>query len=168
MLMLLLSGLSYGAAAAKGEAEAVDVLDPVETTLMALQVEMLSLKKRISLLEDIVITSNDMDAQLKEQLVNTFKVRSIEDDVQQNKEDIVDIRMDNGRQDVLLSQTMNMINVMNSTLDERLTKAEDFSAQLKGELDEKFGAVELEVDQLQQDLEAVQLNFGIEVEEPAK
>ena len=38
------------------------------------------------------VVSNNMDPQLKEQVMNTFKLDSIEEDVQQNQEDIIDLR----------------------------------------------------------------------------
>ena len=53
---------------------------------------------------------------IQKQLKSAFELRSIEDDVLQNKEDIVDLRVNDGRHDMLLSQEMNQINYINNTI----------------------------------------------------
>ena len=64
--------------------------------------------------------------------MNALEVRSIEDDVQQNKADISDLRVADKNFDVLLLQTISMINNINATvhgemdnLDQRLTTVEE-------------------------------------------
>jgi len=71
----------------------------VETPLLleALQAELKLLKARLSLLE------------AKDE-------RSIEDDVQENKEDIIDLRVTDGHHDMLISQELNSISNINNTV----------------------------------------------------
>ncbi len=49
-------------------------------------------------------------------LVRIIVFRSIEDDVQQNKEDIIDLRLTDGRHDMLISHAMADTKYINSTI----------------------------------------------------
>ena len=80
-----------------------------ETLQESTQVKLKSLEQRLAL---TVVSSINMDTPL----MNTFEVRSIEEDVQQNKEDIIDLRINDGHHDMLLSQEMGMINNINNTI----------------------------------------------------
>ena len=67
--------------------------------------------------------------------MNALEVRSIEDDVQQNKADISDLRVADKNFDVLLLQAFSMINNINATMhgemdniDQRLTMVEERTA----------------------------------------
>jgi len=123
----LLIALSYGTAAQqKLEAQAsppasmvaapISVDHAYQTTLDGLVAKLAAMEKRLAISEAALLASTDMSPQLKEQLVSTLQARAIEDDVQQNKEDIVDLRVTDGRHDMLLSQEMSMINYINNTI----------------------------------------------------
>ena len=92
-------------------------------------------EKRLKALENILLNANISD-RLKATISDALKEeRSIEDDVQTNKEDIIDLRMTDGRHDFLISDGMAMTNYINNTiiptLDNRLdTKINDNVAEL--------------------------------------
>jgi len=92
-------------------------------------------EKRLKALENILLNANISD-RLKATISDALKEeRSIEDDVQTNKEDIIDLRMTDGRHDFLISDGMAMTNYINNTiiptLDHRLdTKINDNVAEL--------------------------------------
>merc|ERR1719398_589802 len=57
-----------------------------------------------------------MDPQLKDHVMNTIKLGSIEEDVKQNQEDIIDLRINVGHHDMQIGQMLNQINNINTTL----------------------------------------------------
>jgi len=86
-----------------------------------LEKENSELKSEINAIKATVATFNNMNPQHKEQLVNALKVRSIEDDVLQNKADISDLRSADRNFDVRLTQEV-------GALDGRLSLAEKRTA----------------------------------------
>merc|ERR1740128_1419820 len=102
----------------------------MKTELQIVKQENSDLKFEVRELKKVV--SNNMDPQPKDQVVNTLKVGSIEEDVQMNKEDIIDPRMNDGHHDMQIGQMLNQINNINTTLngeivklDERITNVEE-------------------------------------------
>ena len=100
------------------------------------------LKSEINKIKATVATIHNGNIQHKEQLVNAFKVRSIEDDVLQNKADISDLRSADENFDVRLTQAISTISSINTTihgemdnLSGRITSLEELSSGLQEEVD---------------------------------
>merc|ERR1712200_156031 len=75
-----------------------------------------NLEKRLKVVENILLNADISDS-LKANIADALKEeRSIEDDVQTNKEDIIDLRMTDGRHDFLISDGMAMTNYINNTI----------------------------------------------------
>ena len=72
-------------------------------------------RKLEGIMETVLLSSN-LDEQQKQEMVLNLQKRAIEDDVQQNKEDIIDLRINDGRHDMLISQGMLMTNYINNTI----------------------------------------------------
>merc|ERR1719239_1774999 len=111
----------------------------VKKTQLMQQGENTGLKSELMELRKVV--SSSMDPQLKDQVMNTFKLGSIEEDVQQNQEDIIDLRINDGHHDMQIGQVLNQINNINTTLngeivtlDERVTKVEEQLTSVEEEL----------------------------------
>merc|ERR1719239_1270568 len=114
----------------KESAEMKTDMHKLQTKLQLVEKENTGLKSELIELRKVV--SSSMDPQLKEQVMNTFKVGSIEEDVQENQKDIIDlriVRIDVGHHDMQIGQMLNQINNVNTTLngeivtlDERLEK----------------------------------------------
>ena len=66
-------------------------------------------------LENVLLNSA-LSQEDKTGLVSSFRTRSIEDDVQQNKADITELRVTDGRHDMLISQGMLNTNYINNTI----------------------------------------------------
>merc|ERR1719239_757449 len=94
----------------------------LKSELIELRKENTGLKSELIDLRKVV--SSSMDPQLKEEGVNTFKVKSIEEDVQQNQEDIIDLRI-NDVQDMQIGQMLNQINNINTTLKGEIVKLDE-------------------------------------------
>merc|ERR1740128_1121490 len=134
----------------------------LQTKLQLVEKENIDLKSEVRELKKVV--SSYMDPQLKEQVVNTVKAGSIEEDVQMNKEDIIDLRINDGHHDMQIGQMLNQINNINTTLngeivklderiterithveervtnvEERLTNEEEFGLGLQKEVEEIYG-----------------------------
>merc|ERR1740128_178142 len=78
----------------------------IKTELQFVKKENINLKSEVRELKKVV--TSYMDPQLKEQVVNTFKAGSIEEDVQMNKEDIIDLRINDGHHDMQIGQINNI------------------------------------------------------------
>lgn len=112
------------------------VVDKISHELQHVTRENAELKSEVNAMKKATVaTSKIMKPQLEEQLVNALEVRSIEDDVQQNKADISDLRVADKNFDVLLLQAFSMINNINATMhgemdniDQRLTMVEERTA----------------------------------------
>merc|ERR1740128_1198470 len=83
-----------------------------------------------------------MNPQHKEQMVNALEVRSIEDDVLQNKADISDLRSADKNFDVRLTQAISTISSINTTihgemdnLSGKISSLEELSSGLQEEVD---------------------------------
>ena len=83
-----------------------------ETLQELRQAKLNSFEHRLALTKGTGVPSINLDTLP----VNTFEVRSIEEDVQQNNEDIIDLRINDGHHDMLLSQEIGMINNINNTI----------------------------------------------------
>merc|ERR1740128_823747 len=91
-----------------------------------------------------------MNPQHKEQLVNALEVRSIEDDVLQNKADISDLRSADKNFDVRLTQAISTISSINTTihgemdnLSGKIASLEELSSGLQEEVVELDGRLSL-------------------------
>merc|ERR1740128_1308617 len=102
----------------------------LQTKLQLVEKENIDLKSEVRELKKVV--SSYMDPQLKEQVVNTFKAGSIEEDVQMNKEDIIDLRINDLQHDKQISQILNQINNINTTLNEETVKLDDRITNVEG------------------------------------
>merc|ERR1740128_897032 len=116
----------------------------MKTDLQIVKQENSDLKFEVRELKKVV--SSYMDPQPKDQVVNTFKVGSIEEDVQMNKEDIIDLRINDGHHDMQIGQMLNQINNINTTLngeivklEERITNEEELGLGLQEEVREIDG-----------------------------
>ena len=72
-------------------------------------------EKNFAQLKSIYLNSK-MGPEAKSEFVRSIAIRSIEEDVQQNKEDIIDLRVNDGRHDMLISQGMLQTNYINNTI----------------------------------------------------
>jgi len=106
------------------------------------------------------VVSSYIDPQPK---VNTLEIRSIEDDVQQNKEDIIDLRINDGHHDMQLNQMLNQISNMNTTLhgeivkiDERLTIVEALGSGLQ----EEVGTIESDVNIIETEVTNIEVHVN--------
>merc|ERR1740128_463905 len=95
----------------------------MKTDLQIVKQENSDLKFEVRELKKVV--SSNMDPQPKDQVVNTFKVGSIEEDVQMNKEDIIDLRINDGHHDMQIGQMLNQINNINTTLNGEIVKLDE-------------------------------------------
>ena len=140
-MLPLLFGLSCGTAALHVELDGAP--EPVADLVHALQVEITlmatTLQKENSELRsenqeiknELSEIKNKISLLEQGQLLNAIEVRSSEDDIQQNKIDIIDLRINDGQQEVVIRETLNMIDNMNTTIDEledRLALAEERTA----------------------------------------
>lgn len=69
----------------------------------------------MSIMETVLMSLNLNEEQKQEMILN-LENKAIEDDVQQNKEDIIDLRINDGRHYMLISQGMLMTNYINNTI----------------------------------------------------
>jgi len=113
-----------------------------KSEIIAIKKENSELKSEINEIKATVATFNNMNPQHKEQLVNALEVRSIEDDVLQNKADISDLRSADKNFDVRLTQAISTISSINTTihgemdnLSGKITSLEELSSGLQEEVD---------------------------------
>merc|ERR1719239_944931 len=134
--------------------------EEMKTKLQLVEKENTDLKSALIELRKVI--SSSMDPQLKDQVVNTFKLGSIEEDVQMNKEDIIDLRINVGHHDMQIGQMLNQINNMNTTLNgeivkldervgEQLTNVEDLVSGLQQEV----GIVEADIGAIRDDVNTI-------------
>merc|ERR1719341_1279360 len=116
----------------KESAEMKTKLQLIEKENTGLKSELIDLRK---------VFSSNMDPQLKEELVNTFKVGSIEEYVQQNQEDIIDLRI-NDVQDMQIGQMLNQINIINTTLNGEIVKLDERLEKQLTNVEERLTNVE--------------------------
>ena len=123
-------------------------------------------KKNNDLTSEVIeltkVVSSHMDPHLKEQLVSNLEVRSIEDDVQENKEDIIDLRINDGHHDMQLSEMLNQITNINTTLHaeivkigERLTNIEELGSGLQEEVD----TIKADVNNIQAEINIIETDI---------
>merc|ERR1719239_352830 len=106
----------------KESAEMKTDIHKLQTKLQLVEKENTGLKSELIDLRQVV--SSSMDPQLKDQVVNTFKLGSIEEDVQQNQEDIINLRINDGH-DMQISQMLNQISNINTTLNGEIVKLDE-------------------------------------------
>jgi len=106
--------------------------EEMKTKLQLVEKENTGLKSELIELRKVV--SSNMDPQLKDQVMNTFKLGSIEEDVQQNQEDIIDLRINDGHHDMQIGQVLNQINNINTTLNGEIVTLDERLTNVKGQL----------------------------------
>jgi len=74
-----------------------------------------NLEKRLRIVEGLLLSA-DISEDVKVSIVDALKERDIVDDVQTNKEDIISLFMNDGRHDLLISDSMAMTNYVNNTI----------------------------------------------------
>merc|ERR1719239_2127492 len=106
--------------------------EEMKTKLQLVEKENTGLKSELIDLRKVV--SSSMDSQLKDQVMNTIKVGSIEEDVKENKEDIIDLRINVGHHDMQIGQMLNQINNINTTLNGEIVTLDERLTNVKGQL----------------------------------
>ena len=92
-----------------------------------------ALEARIQVLEKVLLASDHLDDDLKAVILG----QDIEEEVKQNTEDIVQLRLADDRHDMLLSQELTKINYINNTIIPSLEHKVDVSDEaLKGSIDQ--------------------------------
>jgi len=139
--------------------------EEMKTKLQLVEKENTGLKSELIDLRKVV--SSSMDPQLKDHVMNTIKLGSIEEDVKQNQEDIIDLRINVGHHDMQIGQLLNQIISVNTTLNGEIVKLderlEEQLTNVEGQLtnvEERLTSVEGLASGLQQEVGIVEEDIG--------
>jgi len=117
----------------------------------------------LQLVEKVV--SSSMDPQLKEKVMNTFKVGSIEEDVRENQEDIIDLRINDGHHDMQIGQLLNQINNVNTTLNGEIVALDERLEEQLTNVEGQLTSVEERLTNMEERLISVEdLGSGLQQE----
>jgi len=114
--------------------------EEMKTKLQLVEKENTGLKSELIDLRKVV--SSSMDPQLKDHVMNTIKLGSIEEDVKQNQEDIIDLRINVGHHDMQIGQLLNQIISVNTTLNGEIVKLDERLEEQLTNVEERLTSVE--------------------------